>query len=683
MYLRSITKKIIDGGPDFTYQQKLYDLAKSDLDLTSSKERVYLFGEPGSNSVNSIKNILDNYEEVGLIYSMVDSTPYAKRLTHILNKDSPKYNDAFVVLDNQVLGDFTHVSYLNSLEILQETIRYNKLQLNSAQDDQKPAMKLTSKKTADLSTEIENKIKAALKSNGLVAVSSQNSYLSSEFLLIAKKLQSSYNYEYSAHKIDNTVDGDILNSKIYGDIYIPSAFFNNKVYLIDDFVANYNAGKFDSFIFKDSTSTTHSGKNVVDDFINKNTVALFISSDDSNSSSISELFDYYKTAYGLKFNTLARGSKDADFSDILKNLSLKSSDKQTFPSLFVGSEFVGDYKKILKLHYNSNLLSFFQKAKALDQTLLDRAVVTAEKNLESTITNNKFVVISKENDDLDKSILNKIAENFGRQQLASIYLKEKPHSFPIRYLFDKLSIPQKLPILFIDGKIVANGKDNLKKMVKENSLFSSMEKSIVYNKKKLEDLISSSQVMVFSKTYCPFCRKAKTILNLNSINFEVLEIDLLPNPIEIKEHLVEISKGHDTFPSIFVNNKSIGGSSDLEELIKQGKLHEMLNIPKPKSGPPTKQDIIEMINQNKIMMFSKTYCPYCQKAKTILKKNNISFKAFEADLQPNSNEIKMWLAEISAGQTTFPNIFIHGKNIGGSSDLEGLSDSGQLLKMIY
>ena len=38
-----------------------------------------------------------------------------------------------------------------------------------------------------------------------------------------------------------------------------------------------------------------------------------------------------------------------------------------------------------------------------------------------------------------------------------------------------------------------------------------------------------------------------------------------------------------------------------------------------------------MIDGNKVMMFSKEYCPFCTKAKQILKSAGIDFKVYELD----------------------------------------------------
>lgn len=46
---------------------------------------------------------------------------------------------------------------------------------------------------------------------------------------------------------------------------------------------------------------------------------------------------------------------------------------------------------------------------------------------------------------------------------------------------------------------------------------------------RVKELIAGNKVMVFSKSYCPFCKKAKTALNQFTSDYGVLEVRAL-NP---------------------------------------------------------------------------------------------------------------------------------------------------------
>lgn len=78
-------------------------------------------------------------------------------------------------------------------------------------------------------------------------------------------------------------------------------------------------------------------------------------------------------------------------------------------------------------------------------------------------------------------------------------------------------------------------------------------------------------VKVYSKSYCPYCIRAKSLLESLDIPFE--EIDITSTP----EMMSEISEksGMTTVPQIFVDDKCLGGFSELQKLDEDGKLEEL------------------------------------------------------------------------------------------------------------
>ncbi|MFH0703259.1 MAG: glutaredoxin 3 [bacterium] len=83
-----------------------------------------------------------------------------------------------------------------------------------------------------------------------------------------------------------------------------------------------------------------------------------------------------------------------------------------------------------------------------------------------------------------------------------------------------------------------------------------------------------NKVKIYTVDYCPYCKKAKMLLEKKGISYE--EIDITNQP-DIREKLVEMTGGRTTVPQIFINGKSIGGSSDLEKLISTGQINSLLN----------------------------------------------------------------------------------------------------------
>lgn len=88
--------------------------------------------------------------------------------------------------------------------------------------------------------------------------------------------------------------------------------------------------------------------------------------------------------------------------------------------------------------------------------------------------------------------------------------------------------------------------------------------------------IASNDIMVFSKSFCPYCTKTKTLLDGMGLAFNVVELDKIDNGADIQAALLEIS-GQRTVPNVFVKGTHLGGNDDTQAAAKSGKLREMLN----------------------------------------------------------------------------------------------------------
>ncbi|CAO0797464.1 unnamed protein product [Mucor circinelloides] len=93
------------------------------------------------------------------------------------------------------------------------------------------------------------------------------------------------------------------------------------------------------------------------------------------------------------------------------------------------------------------------------------------------------------------------------------------------------------------------------------------------------------------------------------------------------------------------------------------------------------QFVEEAIKNNKVVIFTKSTCPYSKKAKALLDGYNIKYKNIELDTHPNGDAIQDYLAK-KTSQKTVPNIFIDQKHIGGSDELTKLEGGGELQGLI-
>ena len=84
------------------------------------------------------------------------------------------------------------------------------------------------------------------------------------------------------------------------------------------------------------------------------------------------------------------------------------------------------------------------------------------------------------------------------------------------------------------------------------------------------------------------------------------------------------------------------------------------------------------MNMKKITIYSKEICPYCVKAKNLLKRKGVNFN----EIIVNSDEIKQNMIKKSNGRITVPQIFIGDYHVGGCDDLHALESEGKLDKLL-
>lgn len=76
--------------------------------------------------------------------------------------------------------------------------------------------------------------------------------------------------------------------------------------------------------------------------------------------------------------------------------------------------------------------------------------------------------------------------------------------------------------------------------------------------------------MVFSKTYCPYCHNTKRILDGLNAKYTAYELNQESDGDDIQAALHKMT-GQRTVPNIFIGRVHIGGNSDLERVVRNGK----------------------------------------------------------------------------------------------------------------
>lgn len=82
-----------------------------------------------------------------------------------------------------------------------------------------------------------------------------------------------------------------------------------------------------------------------------------------------------------------------------------------------------------------------------------------------------------------------------------------------------------------------------------------------------------AKVEVYVTSYCPYCVKAKTLLDMKKAEYEVIDIT---GDDDARIALVEKSGGRRTVPQVFINDEPVGGFDELNALNMKGELDKML-----------------------------------------------------------------------------------------------------------
>ena len=80
-----------------------------------------------------------------------------------------------------------------------------------------------------------------------------------------------------------------------------------------------------------------------------------------------------------------------------------------------------------------------------------------------------------------------------------------------------------------------------------------------------------------------------------------------------------------------------------------------------------------------VVIYTKPGCPYCTAAMALLKRKGVDFTEIVASRDP---ELKAEMVARAGGKSTFPQIFVGEKHIGGSDDIHALDARGGLAPLV-
>lgn len=175
---------------------------------------------------------------------------------------------------------------------------------------------------------------------------------------------------------------------------------------------------------------------------------------------------------------------------------------------------------------------------------------------------------------------------------------------------------------------------------------------------------------------------------------KIVELDTELNGILMQQILLSIT-GQRTVPNVFVNGKHVGGNDHVQQAFRTGKLQEMLmaahDNSKDEEGQlmqetPFQEVLRNLIkkenNGHQVVVWSKSYCPYCSATKKLLASETDADVVIHEINEMQNGDVLHDELQAMTGQRTVPNIFINGKHVGGNSEIQELARSGKLRKLL-
>ena len=93
-----------------------------------------------------------------------------------------------------------------------------------------------------------------------------------------------------------------------------------------------------------------------------------------------------------------------------------------------------------------------------------------------------------------------------------------------------------------------------------------------------------AKVEVYTTAFCPYCVRAKRLLERKGVSYSEIRID---GDRDQMEAMMERSQRR-TVPQIFIDDHHVGGYDDMAELDAFGQLDELLGLVHvPETDPPT------------------------------------------------------------------------------------------------
>ncbi len=87
-----------------------------------------------------------------------------------------------------------------------------------------------------------------------------------------------------------------------------------------------------------------------------------------------------------------------------------------------------------------------------------------------------------------------------------------------------------------------------------------------------DETVNTPAVVMYSTRFCPFCVRAKALLQHKNVRFRDIAVDGKP---DLRREMAEKSGRH-TVPQIWIGDLHVGGCDELMQLEREGRLDGLL-----------------------------------------------------------------------------------------------------------
>lgn len=79
----------------------------------------------------------------------------------------------------------------------------------------------------------------------------------------------------------------------------------------------------------------------------------------------------------------------------------------------------------------------------------------------------------------------------------------------------------------------------------------------------------TAKIEIYTTGFCPYCVRAKRLLDAENLAYEEIDVSLSR---ELRQKMTKRAEGRTSVPQIFIDDMPIGGSDELAQLHRLGKL---------------------------------------------------------------------------------------------------------------